>query len=90
MINQTNYLDSRTPEEIANEPEAKTTNGESEKSHKYKTLEFYAHNYRDITMSENDLMDMLESFAKALNCEHECSSNCRKVGCNCACYEFHF
>lgn len=64
--------------------------GKTEKSHEYKTLEFYAHDYRDMAMSENDLMDMLEGFAEALNCRHECSLNCRKVGCNCACGEFHY
>lgn len=24
-----------------------------------------------------------------LDCEHMCSSNCRRVGCNCACGEWH-
>ena len=61
-----------------------------EKSHEYKTLEFYAHDYRDMRQTEEDLMDMLESFAEALNCEHECSSNCRRNGCNCACGNNHF
>ena len=62
----------------------------TEKSHEYKTLEFYAHDYRDMAMSVDDLMDMLEGFAEALNCTHSCSSNCRKNGCNCACGEYHF
>ena len=62
----------------------------TEKSHEYKTLEFYAHDYRHMAMSEDDLMGMLESFAEALNCTHECSSNCRRNGCNCQCGEFHF
>ena len=62
----------------------------SEKSHEYKTLEFYAHDYRDIAMSEYDLMDMLEGFAEALNCDHQCSSNCRREGCKCKCGEFYF
>ncbi len=61
-----------------------------EKSHEYKTLEVYAHDYRDMAMSEDDLMDMLEGFAEALNCKHQCSSNCRREGCNCECGEYHF
>ena len=61
-----------------------------EKSHEQKTLEFYAHDYRDMAMDENDLMDMLEGFAEALNCNHSCTSNCRKKGCNCVCGEYHF
>ena len=60
------------------------------KSHEYKTLEFYAQNYRDMAMSENDLMDMLERFADALECVHWCSPNCRKEGCKCKCGTFHF
>ncbi len=60
------------------------------KSHEYKTLEAYAHDYRYMAMNENDLMDMLSGFAEALNCKHDCSSNCRRNGCNCACGEFHF
>lgn len=63
---------------------------ENEKSHEYKTLEFYSHDYRDMAMSEDALMGMLEVFAEALNCKHECSSNCRGNGCNCACGEYHF
>ena len=62
----------------------------SEKSHEYKTLEFFAHDYCDMAMSEGDLMDMLEGFAEALNCNHSCSSDCRRKGCNCACGEYHF
>ena len=61
-----------------------------EKSHEYKTLENFSHDYRDMAMSEDDLMNMLESFAEALNCKHECTSSCRKNGCNCACGKFHF
>lgn len=60
------------------------------KSHEYKTLEAYVHDFSDMTMSEEALMDMLESFAEALNCKHECTSNCRRNGCNCACGEYHF
>lgn len=60
------------------------------KSHEYKTLEFYSHDYRDMKMSEEELNDMLSSFAEALACKHECSSSCRRKGCNCACGEYHF
>ena len=62
----------------------------TEKSHEYKTLDFYAYNYRDMAMSKDDLMDMLEGFAEALNCIHQCTSNCRRIGCNCQCGEYHF
>lgn len=61
-----------------------------EKSHEYKTTEFYAHDYREMAMSEDTLMDMLEGYAEALQCDHTCSSNCRRNGCNCACGEYHF
>ena len=61
-----------------------------EKSHETKTVEFYAHDYRNMTMSEEALTDMLEGFAEALECKHSCTSNCRKNGCRCSCGEFHF
>lgn len=61
-----------------------------EKSHEQKTVEFYSHDYRDMKMSEQELYDLLTSFAEALECKHECSSNCRKEGCNCSCGEYHF
>ena len=61
-----------------------------EKSHEQKTVEFYAHDYRDMNLSEQSLYDMLTSFAEALECSHSCSSNCRNNGCNCSCGEFHF
>ena len=61
-----------------------------EKSHECKTLEVYAHDYRDMAMSQDDLQKMLEGFAESLLCKHQCTSNCRKNGCNCACGEFHF
>jgi hypothetical protein len=60
------------------------------KSHETKTLDFYAYDYRDMAMSEDDLRDMLEGFAEALVCDHACTSNCRRNGCNCACGEYHF
>ena len=60
------------------------------KEHINKVIQWYSHDYRDMAMSEDDLMDMLEGFAEALNCKHECSSDCRKSGCNCACGEYHF
>jgi len=62
----------------------------TEKSHECKTLEFYAHEYKNMAMSEYDLKEMLESFMEALNCKHECDANCEKDGCNCACGEYHF
>jgi hypothetical protein len=63
---------------------------ESELSHEQKTLRFYAHDYRNMEMSEENLTDLLESFAEALNCDHVCSSDCRREGCNCNCGEYHF
>ena len=60
------------------------------KHHIEKTIEFYAHDYRGIAMTEYSLKDMLEDFIESLECDHSCSSNCRKEGCNCACGEFHF
>lgn len=63
---------------------------ESELSHEQKTLRFYAHDYRDMKMSEDSLTEMLEQFAESLNCKHECSSGCRRSGCNCNCGEYHF
>jgi len=58
--------------------------------HREKTIKFYAHDYRGMAMSEKDLKDMLEGFVESLECDHKCSSNCRKGGCRCACGEFHF
>jgi aspartokinase len=61
-----------------------------EKSHEQKTTEFYAHDYRAMKLSEDDLYDMLTAFAEALTCDHVCTSNCRREGCNCKCGEHHF
>ena len=58
--------------------------------HDQKTIEFYAHDYRDMKMNEEDLMDVFIGFVESLDCNHICSSNCRKIGCNCACGEYHF
>jgi len=58
--------------------------------HETKTIEFYAKDYRDMAMKEDDLKDMLEGFVESLMCDHQCTSNCRKNGCNCGCGEFHF
>lgn len=55
-----------------------------------KIIKFYSHDYRDMKMSENDLKDLLEGFTKSLECDHQCSSNCRREGCNCNCGEWHF
>jgi len=53
-------------------------------------IDFYAHEYRDMKQSKDDLEDMLTGFIEAIECEHECSSNCRREGCNCACGNSHF
>ena len=58
--------------------------------HIKKTIKFYAHDYCDTAMSETDLADMLVGFLESVYCSHQCRSNCRKEGCNCACGEFHF
>ena len=60
------------------------------KEHEQKTIKFYAHDYAGMAMKESDLKDMLEGFIEAYECEHECSSDCRKVGCNCDCGKYHF
>ena len=53
-------------------------------------IQFYANDYRDMTISEKSLKDMFEDFIETLECDHQCSSNCRKEGCNCACGNCHF
>jgi len=55
-----------------------------------KIIEFYSHDYRDMAMKQNDLKDMLEGFIESLECTHQCSGNCRREGCECACGEWHF
>ena len=55
-----------------------------------KIISFYAHDYRDMRMSQSDLEDMLEGVIDCLQCSHLCTSNCRRVGCKCSCGEFHF
>ena len=60
------------------------------KEHKEETIKFYSHDYREMAMSENELKGMLEGFVESLECEHECSSDCRRNGCNCNCGEWHF
>src|SRR5688572_18878927 len=30
-----------------------------------------------------------DRYTYAPNCSHQCSGNCRRVGCNCECGEFH-
>lgn len=49
----------------------------------------YAHDYRDMNMSESVLSDMLEGFVETLDCDHACTSNCRREGCKCDCGEYH-
>ena len=58
--------------------------------HQQKTIDFYAHDYRDMAMSQEDLAEMLKGFIEAYECDHDCTSNCRKIGCNCDCGDFHF
>ena len=58
--------------------------------HQQKTINFYAHDFRDMAMSELDLAEMLKGFIESYECDHVCLSNCRKTGCNCACGEYHF
>lgn len=60
------------------------------KEHTKKTIEFYAHDYRGMAMNEVDLAEMLTGFMEALVCDHQCTSDCRRKGCNCDCGEFHF
>lgn len=33
--------------------------------------------------------DWAEGIEAVINCDHICSGNCRRVGCNCACGEWH-
>lgn len=33
--------------------------------------------------------DAWDSFDEVQNCDHDCTSNCRREGCNCACGEWH-
>ena len=61
-----------------------------ENKHRQRIIDFYAHDFRDMSQSESDLKDMLEGFLEAVDCTHDCSSNCRREGCNCACGEYHF
>lgn len=55
-----------------------------------KIIKFYAHDYRDMKMSEIDLEDMLKGFLESIECKHQCISDCRRKGCNCDCGEYHF
>lgn len=52
-------------------------------------INFYAHDYRDMAQSEDDLKDFLEGFLETLDCEHTCTSNCRREGCECSCGNNH-
>jgi hypothetical protein len=82
MVAQSNVINEGLKKAILARP--------TELSHEQKTLRFYAHDYRDMEMDEETLSGMLEQFAEALNCKHECSSDCRRSGCNCNCGEYHF
>lgn len=55
-----------------------------------KIINFYAHDYRDMKLSESEIEDLLAGFMESIECTHSCTSNCRKNGCNCACGEYHF
>lgn len=35
------------------------------------------------------MKNMQHELKYAPNCDHDCTSNCRHVGCNCECGEFH-
>lgn len=59
------------------------------KTRKQKIIEDYAHDYRDMKMSENDLADLLEATINAYECNHQCTSSCRREGCNCNCGKYH-
>lgn len=54
-----------------------------------KVIESYAHDFRDMKMSQYDLASMLNGFVETLDCEHQCTSECRRSGCNCDCGEYH-
>jgi hypothetical protein len=54
-----------------------------------KIIDFYAHDYRDMTLSEADLREILIQVVECLNCKHECNSGDKHYGCNCDCGEFH-
>ena len=56
----------------------------------HKIIEFYAHDYRDMKQSEEDLKDFLIGVVESIDCTHECTSQCRREGCNCACGNVHF
>jgi hypothetical protein len=36
-----------------------------------------------------DIRTILEYIEPLDKCEHQCTSNCRREGCNCECGEFH-
>ena len=56
---------------------------------KSKVISDYAHDYRNVPLGEQDLTEMLQSFLEVFLCEHECTSRCRREGCNCSCGERH-
>jgi len=58
--------------------------------HQQRTINFYAHDYRGMAMSEDSLKDMLTGMVESLDCVHTHTSSCRKNGCNCDCGEYHF
>lgn len=41
---------------------------------------------REIEKATKELKEQIEN---VLDCEHQCTSECRRSGCNCACGEYH-
>ena len=54
-----------------------------------KVIEDIANFHISEGVSVDDIKEILEAFLDALECDHDCTSNCRREGCNCACGEWH-
>jgi hypothetical protein len=65
------------------------TDWAAEKVRKQNVIDYYAHDYRDMKLSEYELKIIMSEVVSAIKCEHKCTSNCRRVGCNCNCGEYH-
>jgi hypothetical protein len=50
----------------------------------------YAHDYRNMNLSESGLEDVITQAIMAYQCQHSCTSNCRREGCRCECGDSHF
>ena len=59
-----------------------------EKTRLEKIVEEMADNHR-VEGDTDDLIEFCDSVSEAVNCDHQCSGNCRREGCNCACGEYH-